>query len=326
MQKDDFKIRNGEEKDLDSFFELYWISSLEHVEYSTDLDGLKSKEQCREYILYRQRDHLKNPNYLFLVAEQNEKIIGMITGHVGERDESGIYNIENVGFVDELCVLPGLRKSGIGKRLLDELMKALFKKDVTYIGVGVASKNPAIDFYKSQGFSTEGIWMIHAKNHSIKKGDAENQKEEGFHQYDPYGRGKATLPFTVKVKPVSEMGEYIALHGLVPQNELPENLRYKIPKDEIWIREDVYADPKRREQILQGHEKFELGLMETKGLTYKQAHRRAEIHEKVYKIEEQLEKIEKDLSLIPFVPVKIVDETPEDKTKKKKEEEKKQDE
>jgi hypothetical protein len=36
------------------------------------------------------------------------------------------------------------------------------------------------------------------------------------------------------------MGDYIALHGLVPENEMPEHLRYKIPKDEIWMRTDVY--------------------------------------------------------------------------------------
>jgi hypothetical protein len=67
-------------------------------------------------------------------------------------------------------------------------------------------------------------------------------------------RGKETIPFVVKVKPRSVMGDYIALHGLVPQNELPLNLRHKIPADEIWIREDIYNDPERRERILQGHE------------------------------------------------------------------------
>jgi len=58
-------------------------------------------------------------------------------------------------------------------------------------------------------------------------------------EYDPYGRGKEILPFFVKVKPRSIMGDYIAFHGLVPQNELPKNLRYKIPENEIWIRKDV---------------------------------------------------------------------------------------
>ncbi len=98
----------------------------------------------------------------------------------------------------------------------------------------------------------------------------ENRKKASSKNYDVYGRGKETIPFKVVVKPRSVMGDYIALHGLCPQNELPENMRGKIPEDEIWMRQDVFENPKRRERILQGHEKYELSLMETEGLTYKQ--------------------------------------------------------
>ena len=111
-------------------------------------------------------------------------------------------------------------------------------------------------------------------------------------RHNPYGRGKATIPFEVRVQPRSVMGDNIALHGLLPKNELPKSLRGKrhgkIPENEIWIRKDVYDNPKRRDRILQGHEKYELTLMETRGLTYKQAHRRAQWHEKIYKLKEKL--------------------------------------
>jgi hypothetical protein len=146
----------------------------------------------------------------------------------------------------------------------------------------------------------------------------ENKKEAEPSRYDPYGRGRETLPFKVVVKPRGIMGDYIALHGLLPQNELPENLRHKIPEDEIWMREDVFDDPKRREQILQGHEKYELTLMETKGLTYKQAHHRAELHEKVYSLKQDLEKPKRNLKMRNYEPVKIVEpkRKPEVKTKR----------
>ncbi len=146
----------------------------------------------------------------------------------------------------------------------------------------------------------------------------ENKKNAEPSKYDPYGRGRETLPFKVVVKPRSVMGDYIALHGLLPQNELPENLRNKIPEDEIWIREDVYDDPKRRERILQGHEKYELTMMETEGLTYKQAHRRAEVHEKFYLLEKDLEKLKGNLKMRNYEPVKIVEPKlkPEVKTKR----------
>ena len=91
MKKNDVVIRKGTEKDLDAFFELYWISSLEHTHYTGQLDTLKPKEYCQSYIINRQRDFLNDINHFFLVAEENNAVIGMITGHVGERDEARIY-------------------------------------------------------------------------------------------------------------------------------------------------------------------------------------------------------------------------------------------
>jgi len=150
----------------------------------------------------------------------------------------------------------------------------------------------------------------------MKNKTSKRKKSAKAKQYDPYGRGMETLPFIVKVKPQSVMGDYIALHGLLPENELPVSLRHnKIPENEIWIRKNVYDGPKRRERILQGHEKFELELMETKGLTYKQAHKRAQFHEKVYKLEDWLEKLETELKRPPYKPVEVVEET---RFKKKK--------
>lgn len=83
------------------------------------------------------------------------------------------------------------------------------------------------------------------------------------------------VPFKVVPKSNEEMGEYIALHGQLPSNELPERMRGKIPEDEIWIRQDVYDDPKRRDEVL-NHEQTELKGMTQKGQTYKEAHAEAE--------------------------------------------------
>lgn len=98
--------------------------------------------------------------------------------------------------------------------------------------------------------------------------------------------GRSTIPgFRIKVKPTKVMGEYIALHGLVPKNELPKKLRGKIPKDEIWIRRNVYTDPVRRRKILHIHEPRELHLMNSGKkvkYTYKKAHKEAELRELVW--------------------------------------------
>ena len=92
---------------------------------------------------------------------------------------------------------------------------------------------------------------------------------------------KKLKKFKVKIKPKSVMGDYIALHGLVPGNELPKRLRGKIPKNEVWIRRDCFVEPVRQRRLLT-HENHELGLMEKRGWTYKKAHAQAELREKAW--------------------------------------------
>lgn len=169
MKKNTTVIRKGTKEDLDAFFSLYWISSLEHTHYSGRLDSLKPKAHCKEYIINRQRELLSDCNHFFLVAETNEKVIGMITGHVGERDESRVYKIERIGFIDEVCVHTSYRTSGIGRKLLDAMLELLYSEGVEFIGVGVAFKNPAFHFYKSCGFTPEGMWLVQQKKSLMKK-------------------------------------------------------------------------------------------------------------------------------------------------------------
>ena len=89
------------------------------------------------------------------------------------------------------------------------------------------------------------------------------------------------LYFKVVVKSNEEMGEYICLHGLVPQNELPLHMRNKIPENEIWMRENIYNDGERRKRIL-AHEYAELDLMITHAMSYKEAHDQAEFFEHLF--------------------------------------------
>jgi ribosomal protein S18 acetylase RimI-like enzyme len=169
MKKNPITIRKGTKEDIKAFFELYWISSLEHTHYSGILDSLKQKEKCQEYIINRQLELLNDPNQFFYVAEDKKKVIGMITGHIGERDEARVYKVEHIGFIDEVCVHPDYRTSGTGNKLLETMLDSLYAKDIEFVGVGVAFKNPAFHFYKSFGFTLEGMWLIQKKKSYKKK-------------------------------------------------------------------------------------------------------------------------------------------------------------
>jgi len=73
------------------------------------------------------------------------------------------------------------------------------------------------------------------------------------------------------------MHSNIALHWLTP------GYIGKIPKGEIWVREDWFDNPEKMKK-LRTHEKVELNLMLNRGLSYPRAHRIANKFEKNVKV------------------------------------------
>jgi hypothetical protein len=49
------------------------------------------------------------------------------------------------------------------------MLNQLYGEDIDFVGVGVAFKNPAFHFYKSYGFTPEGMWLIQKKKSYKKK-------------------------------------------------------------------------------------------------------------------------------------------------------------
>ena len=86
-----------------------------------------------------------NPE-LFLVVEENNKIIGSIMGgYDGHR-----------GWINYLAVCPGNRKKGIGKKLMSSIEKKFKEKGCPKINLQVRENNTeAIDFYHAIGYSVD---------------------------------------------------------------------------------------------------------------------------------------------------------------------------
>jgi hypothetical protein len=72
---------------------------------------------------------------------------------------------------------------------------------------------------------------------------------------------------TVISKSNKVMHDYVCLHFLVPNNQMPKHLRGKIPQYEIWMREDIYNDKIKCNLTLM-HETAELKRM-IHGMKYK---------------------------------------------------------
>jgi len=151
-------LRKGKQSDIEAIFELWWASSKEHEKYSR-LDILNPKKMVKEIIIKELRKCLRDKNHVFLIAEEGDQIVGIATGHIGERDEP-VFAINQGGYIDEIYVLVEFRKKGIGKELLDELMRQLYLKEAMFIGLAVVAQNTAVEFYKRQGFKIKSHWMV----------------------------------------------------------------------------------------------------------------------------------------------------------------------
>jgi hypothetical protein len=81
------------------------------------------------------------------------------------------------------------------------------------------------------------------------------------------------MSYKIIVKPKSFMKDYIAVHGGLPKNELPERMR-QMHHNTIYIRDDIVKNNPARAKRIEQHELREIRLMK-KGYKYKTAHRKA---------------------------------------------------
>ena len=101
------------------------------------------------------------PNTVFLVAEENNKILGYI----------GMYLSIDEGEITNVAVSPEMRCHGIGGMLLAEAKKEAESRSVGRIVLEVrCSNDSAIRLYERNGFV----------NHGVRKGFYELPKEDAY--------------------------------------------------------------------------------------------------------------------------------------------------
>lgn len=113
--------------------------------------GLNNLDDSREGI---ERFLKRNPETCF-VAEKDEKIIGVIiAGNDGRR-----------GYIYHTAVNPDYRKQGIGKKLVDNAMRALEKEGINKVALVVFEKNKIGNgFWENTGFTVRDDLVYRNKN------------------------------------------------------------------------------------------------------------------------------------------------------------------
>lgn len=94
------------------------------------------------------REELDNDCACFLVAEHQNMVCGYIGCHI----------VLDEGYIANVAVSPALRRQGIGRQLVQEMIRQAKQRGLAFLTLEVRESNlPAIDLYTSCGFVRVGI-------------------------------------------------------------------------------------------------------------------------------------------------------------------------
>ena len=143
-------IRKANSKDIPILISLCYklflrFEKLDKVD-KLDKHYWKSEKQKADF-----RKLLKKQDYLFLVAEENNKIIGYIKCSIFQNYP--IFQIKKKGHIETLYILPEYQKKGFGKKLVEKALKWFKSKQIKHYTVGThALDNTANSFWKKRKF------------------------------------------------------------------------------------------------------------------------------------------------------------------------------
>jgi len=141
------KIRKAEKKDMPIVFAL--IKELADYENESDQVKISVKE-------LRQDGFGSNPLFKVILAERDGEITGMVLYYYGYSTWKG-----KMLYLDDIIVAKKFRRLGIGQYLFDYIRSEAKKENANQIRFHVLDWNePAINFYKKNGVSLDGEWML----------------------------------------------------------------------------------------------------------------------------------------------------------------------
>ncbi|MGP6207768.1 GNAT family N-acetyltransferase [Cuniculiplasma sp. SKW3] len=99
-----------------------------------------------------QKDLIKNPDDLNIVAESNGEIVGMMT------IQRGIFRKNRHTATMGIAIMNGYRHIGIGRKMISEGIEWCKQQNIRKLNLEVFSSNEnAISLYKKMGFEVEGV-------------------------------------------------------------------------------------------------------------------------------------------------------------------------
>jgi len=145
--KMDFIVRQGEEKDMQSVFDL--ITELAVFEKEPDAVDISVSDLIND-------GFSENPKFKIFVAEQKNQIIGIALFYERYSTWKG-----RTIHLEDLIVTKKKQKIGAGKALYAAVLKYAFDHNYNRVAWEVIDWNQnAIDFYKSTGATYLNDWSV----------------------------------------------------------------------------------------------------------------------------------------------------------------------
>ena len=143
----DFIVRQGEEKDMQSVFDL--ITELAVFEKEPDAVDISVTDLIND-------GFSENPKFKIFVAEQKNQIIGIALFYERYSTWKG-----RTIHLEDLIVTKNKQKIGAGKALYTAVLKYAFDHNYNRVAWEVIDWNQnAIDFYKSTGATYLNNWSV----------------------------------------------------------------------------------------------------------------------------------------------------------------------
>jgi ribosomal protein S18 acetylase RimI-like enzyme len=142
------RIRKATIRDYEILKNMKLLSKREELRYSESLKPIRKTK--KHYCNYLEVD-LTRINRVIFIALENKKILGMVLGQYFRPLPISKFNKK--GYISNLYVHKDYRKRGIGKKLVNRLMRWFKENAVHYISLEIHVKNRvAQKLYKDLGF------------------------------------------------------------------------------------------------------------------------------------------------------------------------------
>jgi len=148
------KIRKVNIEDYSEVINLYiQLHDAEKVFDDNLVEELIIDEKQEKIIKKR----IKSRKEIFLVAEIDSKVVGLIDGFIID----DIFFKEKIAYLDHICVDRNHRNKEIGTELIKEFQKISQKKGAKYVKLNAFKKNiNAIKLYEKFGFKEHSSFYI----------------------------------------------------------------------------------------------------------------------------------------------------------------------